>query len=260
MFKSACICLLVVVPCILADNVFKINISPEEAQQYLEKAHQLKGVDALEYSPKIGENPLPETRNANGEFIYQGRKIENPSDYVEEHYQAHQYHGQDGLGKYAYGYKDWNQAKNEVKNENGEVRGTYRYARPDGRHFIAKYWADSQGFHHEDNRPKVELKQIPDSPAVAAAKEEFFRKWREAAAANGVDPNAAPIQSDEGQWVSDGSENVYNHVEPKYEPSDEEKGEPKGFYYEFDYHTPLLRNLQERAELEALQASVKDDE
>lgn len=164
------------------------------------------------------------------------------------------------MGKYSYGYKDWNQAKNEAKNENGEIVGSYKYARPDGRHFIAKYWADSQGFHQEDNRPKVELKPVTDSPAVAAAKEVFFRKWREAAEANGVDPNATPAPSLEGQYESDGSESVYHHVEPKYEPSEEEKGEPKGFFYAFDYNTPLLRNLQERAELEALQASVKNEE
>lgn len=246
---------------LLAENIFKINISPEEAQQYLNQAN-LRGLNNVEYSPKIGENPLPEARNANGQFVYMGRVIDNPNDYVEEHYNAHQYHGQDGLGQYVYGYKDWNQGKNEKKDASGTVSGTYKYVQPTGRDYIANYYADHSGFHVEDNRP-AHLKNPPTkTPAVKKAEAEHFKLWGELAAATGHNPNpyAAEYQTAEGRYnpVVD-KQHEYVHKEAPYVPGPEETGPPRGFYYAFDYHTPLLRNKQERAELEHLRSINNKD-
>uniref|UniRef100_A0A1I8Q877 Cuticle protein 7 n=1 Tax=Stomoxys calcitrans TaxID=35570 RepID=A0A1I8Q877_STOCA len=252
---------LVVLPTVLlAENIFKINISPEEAQQYINQVSS-KGFNNIEYAPKTGENPLPEARNEKGEFVYMGRVIDNPNDFVEEHYDAHQYHGQDGLGQYAYGYKDWNQGKNEKKDASGTVTGTYKYVQPHGRDFIANYYADKSGFHVEDNRP-AHLKNPPTkTPAVKKAEEEHFRLWGEFAAAAGQnpDPYAPEYQTGEGRYEPQATDQEYVHQEPEYVPGPEETGEPKGFYYAFDYNVPLLRNKKEREELEQLRAINNKD-
>lgn len=44
-------------------------------------------------------------------------------DYVEETYEANQFHGQDGLGRAIFGYTDNQQSRLEARNVNGEVRG-----------------------------------------------------------------------------------------------------------------------------------------
>lgn len=254
--------LLLALPAFLAaENIFKINISPEEAQQFLNNAN-LRGINEINYAPKTGENELPEARNEKGEFVYMGRVIEHPEDYVEEHYDAHQYHGQDGLGQYIYGYKDWNQGKNEKKDETGKVTGSYKYVQPTGRDFIANYYADRTGFHVEDNRPAHLKAPATKTPAVRKAEEEHFRLWGELAAAAGHNPDPyAPEYQQEGRYEPNESEyKEYVHQEPEYVRGPEEQGEPKGFFYAFDYNVPLLRNKQERAELEQLRAINNKDE
>uniref|UniRef100_A0A1A9W4Q8 Cuticle protein 7 n=1 Tax=Glossina brevipalpis TaxID=37001 RepID=A0A1A9W4Q8_9MUSC len=240
----------------LAENIFKINISPQEAQEYLNQVTSSAGFNNIEYAPKTGENPLPESRNEKGEFVYMGRVIDRPEDFVEEHYDAHQYHGQDGLGQFAYGYKDWNQGKNEKKDQSGTVSGTYKYVQPTGRDFIATYYADRTGFHVEDNRPEHEKSPPTKTPAVRQAEEEHFKLWSELAAAAGrnPDPFAAEYQQ-EGHYEPPQQQNEYVHQEPPYVPGPDEQGEPKGFFYAFDYNVPLLRNKEERAELEQLRAN-----
>lgn len=176
------------------------NLKPEEAQKYL-AAHDL----TLKYAPKIGEDPLPATRSHNGDFIYRGRKISNPSDYVEDTYLANQFHGQDGLGRALFGYSDWNQGRVEAINGNGHVRGTYKYVDPYGKDFVANYWSDGLGFHHEDNRPKVVLEPVTDTPAVQHARAEHFRKWHEAAeqARASPDPNSDYYNRDANRYDED---------------------------------------------------------
>lgn len=257
-----CLIILLVLPnLLLAENIFKINITPEEAQQFLNSAN-LRGLNDIEYAPKTGENPLPEARNTEGQFVYMGRVIEHPEDYVEEHYDAHQYHGQDGLGQYAYGYKDWNQGKNEKRDDAGTVSGSYKYVQPTGRDFIATYYADKTGFHVEDNRPAYLKEPATKTPEVLKAEEEHFRLWGELAAAAGhnPDPFAPEYQQPEGRYEPSESENKeYVHQEQEYVPGPEEKGEPRGFFYAFDYNVPLLRNKQERAELEQLRSVNNQD-
>lgn len=54
-----------------------------------------------------------------------------------------------------------------------------------------RYWADSQGFHQEDNLPKVELKPAQETEAVRAARLAHEKAWQEAADA-ALHPNAQP--------------------------------------------------------------------
>lgn len=71
----------------------------------------------LRYSNKIGE------ASAAGK-AYNGRIIDS-DDYTEEVYDANQFHGQDGLGRFVFGHSDNQQARLEAGNANGEVRGNY---------------------------------------------------------------------------------------------------------------------------------------
>jgi len=155
------------------------NLSPNEAQQYLER----QSMD-LRYADFLGEHPIPYQRSGEAprQYWYNGRRIENPSEFVEEEYLANQFHGQDGLGRALFGYTDHNQARVEAINGNGDVRGSYKYL-SNGDEIEVKYWADSLGFHHTDNIPKVELQPVTETPAVRQAREEHERAWKEAAAA-----------------------------------------------------------------------------
>jgi uncharacterized protein affecting Mg2+/Co2+ transport len=57
-----------------------------------------------------------------------------------------QYHAQDELGQYNYGYSDANSEKQEVKTADGVVRGSYRYVDSDGLVQTVNYIADALGF------------------------------------------------------------------------------------------------------------------
>lgn len=69
----------------------------------------------MRYSKKLSEAP------AAGQS-YNGKIIDG-DDYTAEIYEANQFHGQDGLGRYIFGYTDNQQARLEARNVNGEVRG-----------------------------------------------------------------------------------------------------------------------------------------
>ena len=90
------------VPSIICANIQLLDISPEEAQKLITQ----QSLD-LRYAKKLGEMPLAAARNYNGEerpVYYNGRVIDNLDDYAEETYEANQFHGQDGLGRYMFGY------------------------------------------------------------------------------------------------------------------------------------------------------------
>lgn len=254
---------LMVVPSILSENIFLPYLKPEEAQKYIANSDL-----SLKYAPKIGESPLPLTRSHNGDTIYRGRKISNPGDYIEEHYLANQFHGQDGLGRALFGYSDWNQGRVEAINGNNDVRGSYKYVDANGNDFHAKYWADSLGFHQEDNRPKVVLEPVTDTPAVQRARDEHFRKWHEAAnqARQSPDPNSDYYNSNANRYdehqdqlnqaqeiygaQSNRNDNYanrdYSSTTPNYEKyrDPEPTGPPHGFFYNIDYPVHLLRNVK----------------
>lgn len=67
----------------------------------------------LRYATKLSE------RTANGN---------DGGDYVEETYEANQFHGQDGIGRAIFGYTDNQQSRLEARNVNGEVRGKRKYS------------------------------------------------------------------------------------------------------------------------------------
>lgn len=57
-----------------------------------------------------------------------------------------QYHSQDDIGQYSYGYSDGNSVKQELKTADGVVRGSYSYVDSDGLVQTVNYIADALGF------------------------------------------------------------------------------------------------------------------
>ncbi|KAJ0180151.1 hypothetical protein K1T71_004742 [Dendrolimus kikuchii] len=177
-------------------GIFQIDISPEEAQKYLANPPftdpQLSGRTAV--LPLVKYND-PSFRTAEagptlGHYWKNGKEIENTNDYLEEVYNARQYHGQDGLGAYVYGYETPESAKAENRVRSGNVAGAYTYKSPDNKDPIkVRYWADSQGFHQEDNLPKVVLTPQEEAPDVKAARIAHEKAWAEAAAAARKQPD-----------------------------------------------------------------------
>jgi hypothetical protein len=90
-----------------------------------------------------------------------------------------QYHAQDALGQYSYGYTDGLSSKNEVKTYDGVTRGGYSYVDSNGIVQSATYTADAvNGFKVSATNLPVAPKSAPadvpspvqDTPEVAAAK------------------------------------------------------------------------------------------
>ncbi|XP_055624639.1 uncharacterized protein LOC129767614 [Toxorhynchites rutilus septentrionalis] len=190
---------------LLAGRIQLVNLSPEEAQKYITE----QSLD-LRYAKKLGEFPLGYFRNiqdpSSAKLFHKGRLIEHPEDYVEEGYEASQFHGQDGLGRAMFGYSDYNQARLEARNTNGEIRGSYQYIDPTGQEVIVQYWSDSLGFHQIDNRPEVKLEPVTDTPEVREARLAHEKAWKEAA-------NLARS----GKPISDINRPVHNGVEEEEE-------------------------------------------
>ena len=57
-----------------------------------------------------------------------------------------QYHAQDDLGQYNYGYSNPNSAKVETKSADGIVRGSYTYIDAHGKLQTTQYISDAFGF------------------------------------------------------------------------------------------------------------------
>lgn len=62
-----------------------LNLSPEEAQQYIDGASSV-----LKYAPKLGTDALA----ADKKNYYRGKVIEQPEEFQQETYLANQFHGQ----------------------------------------------------------------------------------------------------------------------------------------------------------------------
>ncbi|XP_058460809.1 uncharacterized protein LOC131436212 [Malaya genurostris] len=165
---------------LFAGRIQLVNLTPEEAQRYITQ----QSLD-LHYAKLLGEQPLGYFRNIPdpkaGKFYQNGRLIDNPEDYVEEAYEASQFHGQDGLGRAMFGYTDYNQARLEARNTNGEVRGSYKYMDPFGQEIVVQYWSDALGFHQIDNRPEIVLEPVTETPEVREARIAHLKAWEEAA-------------------------------------------------------------------------------
>ncbi|RZF43734.1 hypothetical protein LSTR_LSTR009157 [Laodelphax striatellus] len=102
-----------------------------------------------------------------------------------------QYHSQDELGQYSYGYAGGPSAKSEVKTFDGVTRGGYSYLDANGIVQSASYVSDPvNGFRVAATnipQPAVPV-TIPDSPEVAAAKAQHFQAAAQAAAAAAASP------------------------------------------------------------------------
>ncbi|XP_055323560.1 cuticle protein 6-like [Sitodiplosis mosellana] len=108
-----------------------------------------------------------------------------------------QYHSQDTLGQYSYGYNGGQSAKVESKSIDGVTRGSYSYVDAEGRLQTVEYTADSvNGFRAAaTNLPKAALNGIGDTPEVAQAKAEHFRAFNEASLRAAAEPdNEQPAQ------------------------------------------------------------------
>ncbi|XP_044727836.1 uncharacterized protein LOC123291567 [Chrysoperla carnea] len=149
-----------------------LDLKPEEAAQYI--ANQNTN---LKFAPFLGTVPVART------------SPEEPEK-VEDVYDVSQFHGQDGLGGYLYGYSNPADAKVESKNAYSQhVKGAYNWIEPNGRVIKVKYWDTGNGFHQEDNIPKVVLKPVEETPALRAARLAHEKAWKEAAEANKVSPS-----------------------------------------------------------------------
>ncbi|KAF0305919.1 Cuticle protein 6 [Amphibalanus amphitrite] len=120
-----------------------------------------------------------------------------------------QYHAQDELGSYSYGYADGLSTKHENKNAYGGTVGSYSYRDANGIVQTVSYVADSAGFRVKATNlpvaPKADLAApvhslvgpapVDDTAEVKAAKAEFQRLYDEAAAAADAAPDARKKRS-----------------------------------------------------------------
>merc|ERR1712198_385824 len=91
-----------------------------------------------------------------------------------------QYHAQDDIGQYSFGYSDGNSVKQEVKTADGVIRGAYSYVDADGIVQTVNYIADALGFrvgatnlpvHHVDAEPVAAAAHVAvaEEPVAEAA-------------------------------------------------------------------------------------------
>lgn len=101
-----------------------------------------------------------------------------------------QYHSQDTLGQYSYGYNGGSSAKVESKSLDGITRGSYSYVDASGRLQTVEYTADSvNGFRAAaTNLPKAAVAGISDTPEVAQARAEHLRAYDEASLRAAAEP------------------------------------------------------------------------
>lgn len=80
-----------VLPSLLAARIQLIDITPEEAQQYITQ----QSLD-LRYAKLLSSGLLGAGVRGHGGVLpyFNGHEIEDPNDYVEEIYDANQFHGQ----------------------------------------------------------------------------------------------------------------------------------------------------------------------
>lgn len=247
---------------LLSAEVRLIDLEPTDAQQIIERQDQ-----SLNYAPKIDTN-VPAVRFLGNE----------PHHVLEDIYLARQYHGQDGVGGYLYGYNIPDIAKTEKKKAGGDLTGAYNYINGDGKEIKVQYWDDGTGFHQIDNVPQIAPKQVDDSPEVKAAKEKFLARWHEEAERNshplpnpydahqvytqqtsqypqlrqysqyqqqqqqqpGYQQYYQPNQVDYSGQSSD-KRDVYAPAQNRQQDEEEDTtGPPKGFFYSFDYPVGII--------------------
>ncbi|XP_030763179.1 uncharacterized protein LOC115887809 [Sitophilus oryzae] len=257
-YFSILICILQLLQKYNTEEIRLVDLEPNDAQNLIDKQDQ-----TLNYAPKI-DSDVPAVR-------YLGQESHNV---LEDIYLAKQYHGQDGLGGYLYGYQVPDIAKNEQKKPSGDLKGSYNYVNGAGQEIKVEYWDNGNGFHQVDNVPQILPAQVDDSPEVKIAKEAFLKRWHEEA-----ERNSHPVKSpynEDGQYASgplsiksqredktqspqfsqestnqhkvENSAHAYDN-EGKYVPQDNEEstGPPLGFFYAFDYPVGIITQDRGRA-------------
>ena len=117
-----------------------------------------------------------------------------------------QYHAQDELGQYSFGYSGGPSSRAETRDAYGIVRGSYNYVDSEGKVQTNHYVADGLGFRVSGTNLPVapEAPEAPalvapepvmDTPEVAAAKASFKMAYDEAAAAAEAAPDSRKKRS-----------------------------------------------------------------
>lgn len=104
-----------------------LDLPPDEAQSIIDKQDL-----SLKYAPKVDSN-VPALR-------YLGDELH---EVLEDIYQARQFHGQDGLGGYVYGYSVPDIAKAEKKTAGGDLKGSYSYVNGQGQEIKVRNWYEA---------------------------------------------------------------------------------------------------------------------
>ncbi|XP_050436204.1 cuticle protein-like [Adelges cooleyi] len=137
-----------------------------------------------------------------------------------------QYHTQNELGQYSYGYNDGYSSKTETKHANGLTEGSYSYVDPNGVLQQYKYESDENGYRVSGtNLPstgnvaaavvsnEVQAPQpARDTPEVAAAKAAHraaYEEAKKAAEASPEEPSAAAIEATNSVQAAYGYPAVY---------------------------------------------------
>lgn len=104
-----------------------------------------------------------------------------------------QYHAQDALGQYSYGYSGGPSSKVETKTADGITRGGYSYIDSNGLVQSANYVSDPvNGFRvAATNLPVHSPTPVLDTPEVASAKARHAAAYNEAAAAAAAAPDVS---------------------------------------------------------------------
>ncbi|XP_045597719.2 cuticle protein 19.8 [Procambarus clarkii] len=117
-----------------------------------------------------------------------------------------QYHAQDELGQYSFGYSGGPSSRAETRDAFGIVRGSYNYVDANGKIQTQQYVADALGFRVAGtdlpvapDAPPATLGSLPepvqDTAEVAAAKAAFKTAYDEAAAAAAAAPDTRKKRS-----------------------------------------------------------------
>ncbi|XP_042869350.1 uncharacterized protein LOC122251444 [Penaeus japonicus] len=135
-----------------------------------------------------------------------------------------QYHAQDEIGQYSFGYAGGPSSRAESRDAFGVVRGSYNYVDSEGKVQTQHYVADALGFRVSGTNlpvaPDVPLavslgalpgplpEPVQDTPEVAAAKFAHQQAYNEAAAAAAAAPDTRRLYPDPRLYVSTRDSNI----------------------------------------------------
>jgi hypothetical protein len=128
-----------------------------------------------------------------------------------------------------FGYSDYNQARLEARNANGEVRGSYQYMDPNGKEIVVQYWSDSTGFHQSDNHDLAMPEPVTETSEVREARRAHEIAWEEAARLAAQNPDV------DNDHYSQTAEDIEND-EPIAEVSNQHQSLTRYPSLPYDYH------------------------